>query len=124
MHDAPDIEEVRRLRDDLGESIVRTPLLRCKSLERCLDDDTRVFGKLEFLQRTGTFKARGALAVLRGLGREQRAAGVTAVSAGNHAVATAFAARAVNSTAKIVSRFLTASRSSLAISSRSPLKRR
>ena len=102
MHDAPDIDEVRRLRDDLGESIVRTPLLRCKSLERCLDDDTRVFGKLEFLQRTGTFKARGALAVLRGLGREQRAAGVTAVSAGNHAVATAFAARAVNSTAKIV----------------------
>ena len=61
-----------------------------------------MLAKLEFLQRTGTFKARGALAVLTSLSAEQRAAGVTAVSAGNHAIATAFAAHSVGTTAKVV----------------------
>ena len=102
MHEGPSIHEIRELRKRLGNDIVRTPVLRCKALERCLGDGTRVFGKLEFLQRTGTFKARGALAVVGSLDTEQRAAGVTAVSAGNHAVATAFAARAMKTTAKIV----------------------
>jgi threonine dehydratase len=64
--------------------------------------DTRVYAKLEFLQRTGTFKARGALAVLNSLSAEQRDLGVTAVSAGNHAIATAFAAKAVGASAKVV----------------------
>lgn len=77
-------------------------MMRCAALEYLLGGDTRVFGKLEFLQRTGTFKARGALAVLMSLGETQRRAGVTAVSAGNHAVATAFAAQAVGASAKIV----------------------
>lgn len=63
---------------------------------------TQVFAKLEFLQRTGTFKARGALATLYGLSPEQLAAGVTAVSAGNHAIATAFAAQILGTTAKVV----------------------
>ena len=102
MHDAPTIHEIRELRDRLGGHLVRTPLLRCRALERELGNGTQVFGKLEFLQRTGTFKARGALGVLAGLDAEQLAAGVTAVSAGNHAVATAFAARVMGTTAKIV----------------------
>jgi len=54
------------------------------------------------LQRTGTFKARGALAVLNSLSVEQRDLGVTAVSAGNHAIATAFAAKQVGASAKVV----------------------
>jgi threonine dehydratase len=102
MHEAPTIQEICELRDRLGRWLVRTPLLRCRALERELGDELRVFGKLEFLQRTGTFKARGALGVLAGLDGAQRAAGVTAVSAGNHAVATAFAARTMGTTAKIV----------------------
>jgi len=76
--------------------------MRCAALETLLDNNSRIFGKLEFLQHTGTFKARGALAVLRSLSAEQRAAGVTAVSAGNHAVATAYAAKAAGASAKIV----------------------
>jgi len=76
--------------------------MRCAALENLLDNSIRVFGKLEFLQHTGTFKARGALAVLQSLSVEQRAAGVTAVSAGNHAVATAYAAKAAGVSAKIV----------------------
>ena len=98
----PTIAAIEMLRDSLGDEIVRTPMLRCAALEGFLGGATRVFGKLEFLQRTGTFKARGALAVLKSLDDAQRAAGVTAVSAGNHAIATAFAARAVGASAKIV----------------------
>jgi len=100
--EGPTVAAIERLRDSLGGDIDRTPMLRCAAIEHLLGGDTRVFGKLEFLQRTGTFKARGALAVLKSLNDEQRAAGVTAVSAGNHAIATAFAARAVGASAKVV----------------------
>jgi len=61
-----------------------------------------VHAKLEFLQRTGTFKPRGALATLLSLDAPTLAGGVTAVSAGNHAIATAFAARAIGTSAKVV----------------------
>jgi threonine dehydratase len=98
----PTIDAVRALRQALGESIWTTPLLRCAGIELALDNGTRVWGKLEFLQRTGTFKARGALANLRSLSREQLDKGVTAVSAGNHAIAAAFAAQTLGSTAKVV----------------------
>lgn len=98
----PDIDEIRALRDTLMEDVLETPVLRAWALERVLGDDTRVTAKLEFLQRTGTFKARGALATLRSLSAEQLARGVTAVSAGNHAIATAFAAQAMETTAKVV----------------------
>ena len=99
---APDIDAIRALREALTEATIRTPILRCAALEGLLGGDTRVFAKLEFLQRTGTFKARGALATLRSLGPGELAAGVTAVSAGNHAIATAFAAREMGTTAKVV----------------------
>ena len=102
MINGPTVSEIKHLRQTLGEQVARTPMLRCAGLEDTLGGDTRVFGKLEFLQRTGTFKARGALATLFSLNEEQRVAGVTAVSAGNHAVATAFAAQAVGASAKIV----------------------
>lgn len=102
MINGPTVSEIKHLRQTLGEQVARTPMLRCAGLEDALGGDTRVFGKLEFLQRTGTFKARGALATLFSLNEEQRVAGVTAVSAGNHAVATAFAAQAVGASAKIV----------------------
>ncbi|KPK57244.1 MAG: pyridoxal-5'-phosphate-dependent protein subunit beta [Gammaproteobacteria bacterium SG8_31] len=99
---APTIDAVRALRHALGDSIWTTPLMRCAGIEVALDNGTEVWGKLEFLQRTGTFKARGALANLRALSREQLERGVTAVSAGNHAIATAFAARELGSTSKVV----------------------
>ncbi|MDH3619774.1 MAG: threonine/serine dehydratase [Gammaproteobacteria bacterium] len=77
-------------------------MLRCAPLEAVIGGGTEVRAKLEFLQRTGTFKARGALATLHGLSDAEKAAGVTAVSAGNHAIATAYAARALGTTAKVV----------------------
>jgi threonine dehydratase len=99
---APTINAIRTLRDNLAEAMRVTPMLRCAAIEQTLDNGSTVWGKLEFLQRTGTFKARGALSNLMRLGKEQLASGVTAVSAGNHAIATAFAAQAVGTTAKVI----------------------
>jgi threonine dehydratase len=98
----PKIDEIRALRDELSQQTVRTPLIRCAAIEAELGGATEIFAKLEFLQRTGTFKARGALATLYSLTPEQLRSGVTAVSAGNHAIATAFAANAVDTSAKVV----------------------
>jgi threonine dehydratase len=98
----PDIAEIRTLRAAIAGDLVATPVLRCAALEQILGGGTEVIAKLEFLQRTGTFKARGALATLRSLSPAQLEHGVTAVSAGNHAIATAFAAQATGTTAKVV----------------------
>ena len=99
---APTIDEIRGLGQALGDKIVRTPVLECRPLSDELANGTSVIGKLEFLQRTGTFKARGALATIARLDERARAAGVTAVSAGNHAIATAYAAQANGISAKVV----------------------
>ncbi|MCP5089816.1 MAG: threonine/serine dehydratase [Gammaproteobacteria bacterium] len=98
----PDIADIRALRERLAEETILTPMIRCAAVEDAMGGNTRVYAKLEFLQRTGTFKARGALATLFALGPGQLAAGVTAVSAGNHAIATAYAAQTVGTTAKVV----------------------
>lgn len=58
--------------------------------------------KLELFQRTGTFKARGAVNNALSLSAAQLAKGVVTVSAGNHAIAVAYAARCVNTSAKVV----------------------
>lgn len=98
----PDISDIGALRERLRETLTPTPVVRCAAIEAVLGSNTEVVAKLEFLQRTGTFKARGALATLYQLTPEQLAAGVTAVSAGNHAIATAFAAQTLGTTAKVV----------------------
>src|SRR5678815_3955194 len=53
-------------------------------------------------RRTGSFKPRGALCVMLDLSPEELARGVTCVSAGNHAMATAYAAAVLGTTAKVV----------------------
>ena len=99
---APSIDAIKALRDTLGLAIYRTPMLRCAALEEIVGADTEIYAKLEFLQRTGTFKARGALSVLSQLDAEQIGKGITAVSAGNHAIAAAYAAHSVGASAKVV----------------------
>jgi threonine dehydratase len=96
-----DIEDARRL---LGERVLTTPVHEWESPTRLelVGPDTRVFLKLELLQRTGSFKARGALLNMLSLSPEQLARGVTAISAGNHAVAVAYAAQALRTSAHLV----------------------
>lgn len=99
---APTIDEVRGLRRRLDQWLLRTPVVRCRNLETRLNCGAEIVGKLEFLQQTGTFKPRGALSNILDTDADRLAAGVTAVSAGNHAIATAFAARCAGISAKVV----------------------
>lgn len=102
MKSGPKIDQIQSLRERIADQVFETPVIRCPAVEERLGGGTEVFAKLELFQRTGTFKARGALATMQLLDAEQLAKGVTAVSAGNHAIATAFAAKAAGSSAKVV----------------------
>jgi len=79
---------------------VRTPLLNAPVLDDLVG--ARVFLKAETLQRTGSFKFRGAYNKISSIPAEQRAAGVVAYSSGNHAQGVAAAARLVGTRATIV----------------------
>ena len=78
----------------------RTPVLTCPALDERVG--AQVFLKCENLQRTGSFKFRGAYNAVSRLNVEQRSRGVIAFSSGNHALAVATAARMLGSTALIV----------------------
>ena len=88
----------------LGDRVVVTPTVPCDGPELAarLGAGTSVVLKLELFQRTGSFKARGALLNVLALDEEGRRRGVTAISAGNHAVAVAWAARTAGTHAKVV----------------------
>lgn len=89
---------------ELAPSMVMTPVHRWQTdtLSAHLGANTEVHLKLELLQHTGTFKARGAFNVMRHFSDEQRARGVTAISAGNHAIAAAWVAAKAGVQAKVV----------------------
>lgn len=101
---APTVEEIRSARERLGELIVETPVWQWRGhhLEEATGKGTSVFLKLELFQHAGTFKPRGALTNMLNLPRSALDRGVTAVSAGNHAMAVAYAARVLQSSAKVV----------------------
>ena len=61
-----------------------------------------LFLKLEFLQQTGSFKPRGALNNVLTRSEAERNQGVTAVSAGNHAIAVAYVAKTLGISAKVL----------------------
>jgi threonine dehydratase len=80
--------------------VVRTPLINAPVLDERLG--ARVFLKLETLQRTGSFKFRGAYNKIASIPPDKRAAGVVAYSSGNHAQGVAAAARLLGMRATIV----------------------
>lgn len=98
------LAEIRSARSLLGDRILTTPVrpLDGPAVEAALAPGTRVTLKLELFQHTGSFKARGALVNALSLTAAERDRGICAISAGNHAIAAAFAARAVGTSAKIV----------------------
>jgi threonine dehydratase len=94
---AADIDAAARV---LAPFAVRTPLLSSAVLnERA---GTRVFLKPEMLQRTGSFKFRGAFNKLSSIPQQARGGGVVAFSSGNHAQGVAAAAQILNMQATIV----------------------
>ncbi len=95
------LEAVREL---LGDRVIETPVHRWRSpeLRERTAPGTDVHLKLEMLQFTGTFKVRGAFHVLLNQPADALRNGVTAISAGNHAVAVAYTARELGLSAKVV----------------------
>src|SRR6266702_7343698 len=79
---------------------IRTPLLSFPVLNERVG--TKVFLKPEMLQRTGSFKFRGAFNKLSSIPLGSRSGGVVAFSSGNHAQGVAAAARILNMQATIV----------------------
>lgn len=88
---APTPDDVIAAAARLKGSAHRTPVLHSSTADRLLG--AQLFFKCESLQRTGSFKFRGAFNALSQLNAEQRRRGVLAFSAGNHAQAVALAAR-------------------------------
>jgi threonine dehydratase len=104
VSEQPTLERIRAVRARLGDLVVTTPVRRWQDegLAAAAGADTQVFLKEELFQRTGTFKPRGALSVMLDLRPDALSRGVTAVSAGNHAMAVAYAARVLGTTARVV----------------------
>jgi threonine dehydratase len=103
MRDELTLAAIAATRERLGNRVITTPVLQWEGAElsKLLGEDIEVFVKLELFQRTGSFKARGAMNVMMQLGKEELARGITAVSAGNHAIAAAYCAHQVGTSAKI-----------------------
>lgn len=97
------LEDIRQARQRLGDLVLTTPVIQWRSREKDrLLGDTCVFLKLELLQYGGSFKPRGALMQMFDLDEAALGRGVTAVSAGNHAIAVSYAANVLGTTAKVV----------------------
>jgi threonine dehydratase len=94
---ATDIEAARKR---LAGVAVRTPLVNFPVLDDAVG--ARVFLKAETLQRTGSFKFRGAYNKIFSIPADRHAAGVVAYSSGNHAQGVAAAARLLGMRATIV----------------------
>ena len=85
------LDDVRSASDRIAPYIHRTPLFDSATLSRLTG--ARLGLKAENLQRTGAFKARGALNAVLRLSPEQRERGVVTLSAGNHGQGLAYAAQ-------------------------------
>lgn len=94
---------MRQRHQELAPFVVRTPVAQLFSPRLDgLFGGGQIVLKLECFQHTGTFKARGALSVARRIPKADLARGITAASAGNHAIAAAWAARLVGAPARVV----------------------
>jgi threonine dehydratase len=95
-----ELVHVQAARERIGAGVHKTPLLRAGALGEAAGIALHL--KCENFQKTGSFKARGALHKVLSLSDEERARGVVTVSAGNHAAAVAWAARQAGIAAVVV----------------------
>jgi threonine dehydratase len=94
------IDDIRTAADLLRGQVIRTPLVPAARMSEVLGCD--LYLKLENLQRTGSFKDRGAFVRLTNLSSEEARRGVIAMSAGNHAQGVAYHAQRLGIPATIV----------------------
>src|ERR1700722_8823948 len=94
------LEMICQAKNRIRGLVHRTPLIHSAALSDYLG--TKVYLKLELLQKTGSFKPRGAFTKMLSLSAAQRSRGVVAVSGGNHAQGVAFAAKQLGVSAVLV----------------------
>lgn len=88
---SPDLASIRAAHERIAPYIHRTPVMTSASLDALAG--ARVYFKCENLQKTGSFKIRGATNAILSLNAEEAARGVVTASSGNHAAALTLAAR-------------------------------
>lgn len=93
-------EDFAEARRRVAPSVHRTPLLSFRTLGRATGANAWL--KCENLQKTGSFKVRGALNAIASLGRRELGRGMVTISAGNHAQAVAWAAQRAGTRAVVV----------------------
>ena len=86
--------------ENIKHALDKTPLITNDYINQLLD--AKVYFKLENLQKTGSFKLRGATNKISQLSKEQKLRGLVAYSSGNHAQAVAYASLQENISAKII----------------------
>ena len=96
----PTIDDIDAAAQILAPVAIRTPLISSPAIDQHLG--ARVYFKLEMLQRTGSFKFRGAFNKISAIPKAERSAGVVAFSSGNHAQGVAAAAQLLSMPATIV----------------------
>jgi threonine dehydratase len=96
----PTIDDIRAAAERIKGAVVRTPMLVSRTLSEVIGAE--VWLKFENLQFTAAYKERGALNKLLQLSPDERARGVIAASAGNHAQAVAYHAKRLGIPATIV----------------------
>jgi threonine dehydratase len=87
----PTLDDIRSAAERISGSVIRTPMMKSETLSEIVDAE--VWLKFENLQFTAAYKERGALNKLLQLSDAERARGVVAASAGNHAQAVAYHGR-------------------------------
>jgi threonine dehydratase len=95
VNDVPQVsvEDIERAAETVSQLALRTPMEGSRWLSALTGSEVRL--KCENLQRTGSFKVRGAFTRMSRLSDEEKARGVVAASAGNHAQGVALAAQAL-----------------------------
>ncbi len=83
------LADIENARDRIAPHVRRTPVIAASGLQAPITGVDELWLKLELLQVTGSFKARGAMNKLLSLSEEQLARGIVAASGGNHGIATA-----------------------------------
>ncbi|MDG1418082.1 MAG: threonine/serine dehydratase [Maricaulis sp.] len=96
----PTYQDILSAAEQIDGHAVRTPLVRSDVLDQHLN--ARVFIKAECLQRTGSFKFRGACNRISRLTADEKKRGILAYSSGNHAQGVAAAARIFGTNATIL----------------------
>lgn len=99
MSDAPsresvELDDIRAAHERIVEHVHRTPMFSSRTIDARIGSTVRF--KAESMQRTGSFKPRGAVHRISRLTDDERARGIVTVSAGNHAQAAAYACARVS----------------------------